>query len=175
MSDCAKCGLLSEAALVATVLGMACVTHRAATQPAKSLAQCYKLDIRTCEWSMPIPDYWLKRSADEAFPRRVPTIIRLEASEPPKDQYDARWNIRTGAIRPCSASEFDPLYKFGTWRRQSEGPVQLVWSTGMSGVILEVPTLGSSMRGTIKSFSDAMGNPMPVCEIRLRRKTCKCP
>ena len=167
--------LLLGSITVATLGGMACSAHRQSTQSPDALPQCYALRLGACEWSMAIPDFWLNRSADAAFPRRLPAGIRLEPHETSKELPAAAWNGGAQAVRPCGSSEFDPRYKLGTWSLQPTGSVQIKWGGGMEGVVLTVPALDSSMRGTITTWSDAMGNPMPICEVRLDRRACKCP
>jgi hypothetical protein len=159
---------------LATLVGMAYSAHRQSTQLSDALPQCYALRLGACEWSMAIPDYWLNRSADAAFPRRLPATIRLETHGASKDEPGATWNGGAPAVRPCPSSEFDPRYKLGTWRGQPAGSVQIAWGGGLGGVVLTVPELDSSMRGTITTWSDAMGNPMPICGVRLHRKACDC-
>jgi hypothetical protein len=166
---------LQRMPLLATFFGMACAIHKPPPLQVKSLPQCFELHLGACEWSMPIPDYWLKRSADEAFPRRLPTAIRLEATAPTKGEYGVMWDPDSLVAKPCSTIDFDSRYKLGTWRLQSDGSVQFAWGGGLEGVILRAPALDSAILGTITTWSDAIGNPMPICEITLARRACKCP
>ena len=122
---------------------------------------CFRLHLG--EWSHP-------------FASGVPTlhippeIIRFDTTEvtfprrAPSGRYQLRPNV---AAIAASRRPWDPA-----WTRTAPDSVQLLWTTGFSGVMLNLAVRGDSLFGLATARYDVVGPPVPRAQVTGWRVAC---
>lgn len=122
-----------------------------------SLAGCYGLELG--EWEGPA------RSSTTDW-HEPPRIFRLDTTLSTRrpGSYGARpeWIFLD--------SQRTPLQPW--WRLRPSDSLEVIWSTGFSGVRLAFRVRGDSLVGRAQAFTDVRGQPQPSAAAVAKRRSC---
>ena len=137
---------------------------------------CYELSLGT--WKLtnargdvvtdarPQPQPWWK----------PPTAILLDVTPPTPDEKQNGWVGGTGnAVRPDGVAAPHWVFNLGTWDREPDGRVLVLWSGGYTVTALQFTALQQGPRGTITVSSDDLSVPEATCDVVLHQKACGSP
>ena len=151
-------------ALVTSASLMFCSVVAAEANDTDSL--CFRVAVGECRLEDNVVDpesWWIP-----------PSRIRLDPNPPTPDEQEANW-VRgvEQAARPHDQEANHWMFSVGGWSKEPNDRVTVHWSGGYTVVELtfDVPRFQNGSRLTV--FSDAMGEPTPVCNVQIEPLPCK--
>jgi hypothetical protein len=103
-----------------------------------------------------------------------PSRILLDQAPPTEAEKSKGWLADAKhAVRPSGVASPHWMFDVGSWKRESDGFVWVVWSGGYVVTSIKFPALTPNATGTLKVGSDDLSAPIPTTEVNLEQVPCR--